>query len=570
MQRATPSTSSTSSVASTDASVGDSLEDRGDPQRAGSTSRPALASQSSCASIGSDAALIDDEADRIGGVGQREAVALARDLLRDADLSTPPGSDEARIDHFLVEGDPAQLPAALRAAVEQRLEAAPAADRERPSVCLRAALAALSRTATAIDAAAASATSILRSLDARPIGRATLNLAHGGARNFIAVALPTMVRQAVGRALELALRQGPAEVVRTVLSCVCLMLPAIGQGALFIRDERGGRATAASRLARCVAMSQQTAVTALGVATGTVMGLGHCVASGLLYPLMRDTVQARVPLRTDPPTGPTRVTLAASVLAYALGQLMLSRIFLAFPDAVADGDDAGHPLASGCAMRGLANGAFELLDMLVVVGAQHLARHGQGSQPRVRIGSGDLARALRSQQHWDTMSARSAHVLTIGQLYQSLSANHMLPAALAATLGAERADLAADWITEAVAFGATALSYAVWTDPLHARGAVLQTLEEAHRGEDPPRQYAGNQAEPAVAGARSNDGELIGYVRGSPRARSASLTQRRTSVARPAPPSSTPATTATDAIDERDARGVQGLSERGQDREAAN
>lgn len=516
MQRATPSTSSTSSAYATDASLDDPLDCPTRPHGEWSPSRPALASQSSCTSVGSDAALIDDEADRIGRVGEREAEALARDLLRDADLSTPPGSDEARIDRFLVEGDPAQLPATLRAAVEQRLEAAPAADRERPSVCLRALLAALSRTATAIDASAAS---VARSLDARPIGRATLNLAHVGARNFIAVALPTMVRQAVGRALELALRQGPAEVVRTVLSCVCLMLPAIGQGALFIRDERGGRATAASRLARCVALSQQTAVTALGVATGTVMGLGHCVASGLLYPLMRDTVQARLPLRTDPATGPTRVTLAASVLTYALGQLMLSRIFLAFPDAVADGDDAGHPLASGCAMRGLANGAFELLDMLVVVGAQHLARHGRGSQPRVRIGRGDLARALRSQQQWDTMSARSAHVLTIGQLYQTLSANHMLPAALAATLGAERADLAADWITEAVAFGATALSYAVWTDPLHARGAVLQTLEEAHRGEEPPRQYAGNQAEPALAGATSGEGELIGYARSSPRAR---------------------------------------------------
>ena len=513
----TPSTSSsTSSSSSTSASLDDSPESLASRQGVGSPSRPALASQSSFASIGSDAALIEEGADRIGWVGQREADALARDLLRDADLATPPGSRAARIDRFFIEGDPAQLPEDLRAAVAQRLEAAPAAERQRPSVCLWAVLSAMSRSATAIGASAAS---VWRSLDARPIGRATLNLAHGGARNVIAVALPTMVRQAVGRALELALRQGPAEVVRTVLSCVCLMLPAVGQGVLFIRDERGGRATTASRIARCVALSQQTAVTALGVATGTVMGLGHCVASGLLYPLMRDTVQARFPLRTDPATGPTRVTLAASVLTYALGQLMLSRIFLAVPDAVADGDDAGHPLASGCAMRGLANGAFELLDMLVVVGAQHVARHGRGSQPRVRIGRGDLARALRSQQQWDTMSARSAHVLTIGQLYQTLSANHMLPAALAATLGAERADLAADWITEAVAFGATALSYAVWTDPLHARGAVLQTLEEAHRGEEPPRQYAGNQAEPALAGATSGEGELIGYARSRPRAR---------------------------------------------------
>lgn len=475
-------------------------------------------STDSWTSTASDAALIDREADRLDADGRRSVIRFAQELLRDTDLSTPPSSPEAMIDRFLVAGDPSvlpdALPADLRAEVDLALRATP--DPDRPSARLRALIDALGRRAA----------SAQRWLDLRPAGRAGLNLAHAGTRNLIAVSLPTVARQAIGRALDLALRQGPGEVARTVLSCACLMLPVVGQGALLARDERRGRATSASRIARGTVIAQQVGVTALGLASGTVLGLGHCLASGLLYPLMRDTVQARVPLRTDPRTGPTRVTLVSSVLAYALGQLMLSRIYLAFPDAQEEGAHAGDPLMSGCAMRGLANGAFELMDLLLLVGAQHLARHGWGSQPRVRMGLGDVRQALRSQQYWDTMSARGAHVLTIGQIYHSLSADHMLPAALTSRLGEGRGAVAADWITELIAFGASALSYAVWTDPLHARGAVLQTIEEAHRGEPTPRQFAGNREEPAVAGDAAGAGELTGFADAGLRLRAGSLQTR--------------------------------------------
>jgi hypothetical protein len=372
----------------------------------------------------SDAPLIEASLRALGARGVHETALMARELSRGIDLRSAAGSLQAGVDGFIVYGDARALPALLREAADEAL--GHERDRSCPSGRLRAFIAA--------------------------IGRAALNLAHCGVRNFASVALPTMVRQAIGRSLDLALAASVSETARTVLSCGCLAVPVVGQAVMLVRDEVRGDATRYSRATRVALMALPTGAGLLGAATGTLLYAGTRFAEVVLYPLMRDSVQARWPMVTDPDSGPTRGSLALAGLGYAINQLAVSRVFDAAPDA---DFDAGVLLPGGIALRGLGN--------------------------------------------WDTMSARGGVVAGLNQLYDSLLDDRTMARWVRPAFGAS-APVAADWLTELTLGALTAPSYLFWTDPLHSRGVELQTLDEQRRGVAMPRQYAGNQLEPAVAG----------------------------------------------------------------------
>lgn len=416
----------------------------------------------------SDASLIDGAVDALGQAGIADAARLARHLVHGLDLRAASGSVAGGIDDFLRDGEPRRLPDPLRRPAAQAL---------------------------AVQPSPRCASSRLRALIAA-IGHAALNLAHCGARNLASVALPTMARQAVGRALDLALADSVSETARTLLSCACLAVPAVAQVALLLRDEVRGEATRYSRATRLVLTALPAGTAALGATTGTLLNAGSRFAEVVLYPLLRDGVQARWPMRTAPDSGPTRSALALGGLGYAINQLAVSRAFAAAPDV-----DAGARalLPGGIALRGLANWGGEALDLWTLLMLYHACRHGPGSQPEMRIGRASLAEAMRSPGHWDTMTARGSFVASFNQLYDSLLHERTLARWLRPAVGEAGAGVAADWLTELIAGALTAPSYLFWTDPLHARGVELQTLDEQARGVPPPRQYAGNRREPALA-----------------------------------------------------------------------
>ena len=417
----------------------------------------------------SDAPLIEASVQAIGSDGREQAARLARQLVDGIDLRVAPGSMAAGIDRFAIEGDAAQLPEALRAAALRALDAEPSP--LCPSSRLRALIAA--------------------------IGRALVNAAHCGARNFASVALPTMARQAVGRTIDMALEHSVSEAARTLLSCACLAVPVVGQAVLLIRDEARGEATRYSRATRVVLMALPAGAGLFGAATGTLLNAGMRFSEVVLYPLLRDSVQARWPMLTSPDSGPTRTSLALTGLGYAINQLAVSRAFAAAPDMDAS---AQVLLPGGLALRGLANWGGEALDLWTLLMLHHLCRHGTGTQPAMRIGQGSLRQALRTPEHWATMLSRGSFVSSFNQLYDSLLDDRTLARWLRPAVGEAAAPRAADWLTELIAGALTAPSYLFWTDPLHARGIELQTLEAQRRGVAPPRQFAGNAREPAVAG----------------------------------------------------------------------
>jgi hypothetical protein len=415
----------------------------------------------------SDAPLIEASLRALGARGVHETALLARELSRGIDLRSAAGSLQAGVDGFIVDGDARALPALLREAADEAL--GHERDRSCPSGRLRAFIAA--------------------------IGRAALNLAHCGVRNFASVALPTMVRQAIGRSLDLALAASVSETARTVLSCGCLAVPVVGQAVMLVRDEVRGDATRYSRATRVALMALPTGAGLLGAATGTLLYAGTRFAEVVLYPLMRDSVQARWPMVTDPDSGPTRGSLALAGLGYAINQLAVSRVFDAAPDA---DFDAGVLLPGGIALRGLGNWGGEALDLWTLLMLRHACRHGTSTQVRMRTGQGDLSEALRTPRYWDTMSARGGVVAGLNQLYDSLLDDRTMARWVRPAFGAS-APVAADWLTELILGALTAPTYLFWTDPLHSRGVELQTLDEQRRGVAMPRQYSGNRLEPAVA-----------------------------------------------------------------------
>ncbi|MFX1679194.1 hypothetical protein PV762_08170 [Mitsuaria sp. CC2] len=415
----------------------------------------------------SDAVLIDGALDVLGPRGAREAEQLARQLVIDSDLRWRRGSVVEGVDRFILDGERRGLPEALRAPAAQVIDQE--RDRHCPSGRLRAFIAAL--------------------------GRATVNLAHCGARNFASVALPTMVRQAVGRALDVALAESVSETARTWLSCGALAVPVLGQAVLLIRDEARGEATRYSRATRVALMALPAGACALGASTGTMLFAGTRFAEAVLYPLMRDSIQARWPMATAPDSGPTRSSLALAGLGYAINQLAVSRVFTAAPDVDLR---ARALLPGGIVLRGLSNWGGEALDLWTLLMLHHACRHGTATQVRMRTGQGDLPEAMRTMLHWDTTAARGCFVAGFNQLYDTLLDERTLERWIRPHFGAA-APVAADWLTELIVGSLTAPSYLFWTDPLNSHGVELQTLEEQRRGEPPPLQYAGNNAEPPVA-----------------------------------------------------------------------
>jgi hypothetical protein len=419
----------------------------------------------------SEAPLIDGALETLGSRGMEETVVLVRQLVRGVDLRVVRGTPGEGVDRFVRDGVWRDLPRALHGPAAQALDEE--RDRDCPSGRLRAFIAA--------------------------IGRAAMNMTHCGVRNFASVAVPTMLRQAIGRALDIALAEGVSESARTWLSCGALAVPVVGQTVLLIRDEVRGEATPYSRATRAVLIALPMGTAALGAATGTLLYAGTRFAETVLYPLMRDSIQARWPMLTEPDSGPTRSSLALAGLGYAINQLAVSRVFSAAPDLELDARGQPHALLpGGIVWRGLSNWGGEALDLWTLLMLHHACRHGTGTQVRMTTGQASLHEAMRTQRHWDTMTARGSFVTSFNQLYDTLGADSTLARWIRPSFGAG-APVAADWLTELIVGSLTAPSYLFWTDPLNSRGVELQTLDEQARGLTPPRQYAGNNAEPPLA-----------------------------------------------------------------------
>jgi hypothetical protein len=354
---------------------------------------------------------------------------------------------------------------------------------------------------------------VATTMDAYGPSRTALNFGHTTLRSLGSVGLTTLARQAVGRALDIAMARGTSELTRTLIGAGAMAMPVAGQLLLMWRDERNQNATTYSRLTRLVLMGLSIATGGMALATGTLTNPGLRLAEVVLYPLLRDAVQAMFPIVSDPDSGPTKTSLGVAGASYAVNQLAVSRAFVAAPDAGPRG-----LILSGLLARSAANAAGESVDLMSLLGANHVARHGVSTQPRLRIGRGDLWEAVKTQLHWDTMAARGGFVSAFNQIYDTLLADHMLPQAMVSVVGPARALAAADWTTEAIAALMTAATYPFWTDALHARGYAVTDDVEAQRatalpdapwdGDDSetelrPIQYAGNHTEPAVAKEQS-------------------------------------------------------------------
>lgn len=465
--------------------------------------------------------LSEEDADDLDGEAQR-----LRNASSSATHRTPPlpGRDVQRnrdplrecaiqVENYLSDGNLRGLPADLQRAVQEATDGARPGG---PSGRLMAVLAGLR--------------SLCERMDETGAGRTLLNFGHTTVRSLGSVGLTTLARQAVGRAIDLALTAGTSELTRTLIGAGAMGLPILGQLALLWRDEHQHDATPYSRATRAVLMGLCLGTCGLAVATGTLTNPGLRLAEVVLYTLLRDGVQARFPIMSDPDSGPTKRSLVAAGSAYAVNQLGVSRAFAAGPDV-----NAAGLLASGLTIRSLANAAGESVDLMTLLYGNHITRHGSATVPRLRIGSGDVLQALRTPLHWDTMAARGCFVAGFNQLYDTMLADHTLTQALRSVVGEEHAFTAADWLTELTAGVLTALTYPFWTDPVHARGfsvpplasptsaqstaqwtaaqltAQLTAMEEGKGAPSPavapppqgrrraPVQYAGNGAEPAVA-----------------------------------------------------------------------
>lgn len=382
-------------------------------------------------------------------------------------LPTSPGPDPHRngdalhectvqVENYLSDGNVRGLPLDLQRAVQEATEGA------RPS-----------GTSGRLMAVLAGLRQLSDRMDDTGLGRTALNLGHTTVRSLGSVGLTTVARQAVGRAIDLALASGTSELTRTLIGAGAMGLPILGQMALLWRDHRQQEATPYSLLTRVVLTGLCLGTCGLAVATGTLTNPGLRLAEVVLYPLLRDAVQARFPMLSEPDSGPTKRSLAAAGGAYAVNQLGVSRVFAAAPDATASG-----LLIPGLLARSLANAAGESVDLMSLLYANHMTRHGRSTVPRLRIGSGDVAQAMRTPLHWDTMAARGCFVAGFNQLYDTMLAEHTVTRLLTPVVGEAHAFTAADWLTELTAAALTVITYPFWTDPVHARGFDVRSLPE--------------------------------------------------------------------------------------------
>lgn len=336
-------------------------------------------------------------------------------------------------------------------------------------------------------------------LDTHGASRAVLNFGHTSLRSLGSVGLTTAARLAVGRALDLAMQQGTSELVRTIIGAGMMALPVVGQAVLLARDEMAGNATQYSRATRVVLMGLSVGVGGLALGTGTLTNPGLRMAEVVLYPLLRDSMQAVFPMISDPDSSPTPRSLVAAGTAYAANQLGVSRAFVAAPDL-----GPGGVIPTGVVVRSLANAAGESVDLMSLLYANHVGCHGTATTPRLRIGRDSLREAVRTPLFWDTATARGCFVSAFNQLYDTLLSDHMLPRALAASLDSDKATMVADWATEAIAAGLTIATYPFWTDPLAQRDALPERqMEEGRIGLD-----EGTPADQTVASAHNSMTEL--------------------------------------------------------------
>ena len=312
---------------------------------------------------------------------------------------------------------------------------------------------------------------LYHAIDKTTLGRAAINISHITARNMGAVLLPTMIRQAVGHVLNQAMHYGLNETARTALGMAFMMVPVVGQLILGVKDELEAKATNYSRATRAVTVGLSLATGGASIATQTMINPGMRFAETMLYPFLRDSVQAAIPILSNPESGPTKKSLLVTGTAYAFNQLGVSRAFAAFPSSVPQKHDGPYFSCRGIACQSAANAMGETFDLYTLCMLNHIARNGmRAEQPQLRMKPSNLLQAYHNQAFWDTVFARGSFVSAFNQFYDSMLASAPLTNALNSALGKANGRAAADWATEAAAVLLTMATYPFWTDPLHTRG----------------------------------------------------------------------------------------------------
>lgn len=325
---------------------------------------------------------------------------------------------------------------------------------------------------------------LYHAIDKTMLGRAAINIGHITARNLAAVLLPTAVRQVVGHFANQAMYYGLDETARTALGMTFMMVPVAGQLILGVKDELEAKATNYSRATRAVTIGLSLATGGASIVTQTMINPGMRFAEAILYPLIRDSVQAAIPIMSNPESGPTKKSLFATGTAYAFNQLGVSRVFVAFPSSVQQKNDQQYLLSfKGLACQSTANAVGEALDLYTLCMFNHVARNGiRAEQPQLRMKPSNLLLAYHNQAFWDTFFARGSFVSAFNQFYDSMLASGPLTGALNGVLGKDNGHIAADWATEAVAVLLTMATYPFWTDPLHTRGVDFSQASKLEAG----------------------------------------------------------------------------------------
>lgn len=325
---------------------------------------------------------------------------------------------------------------------------------------------------------------LYHAIDKTMLGRAAINIGHITVRNLAAVLLPTAVRQVVGHFANQAMYYGLNETARTALGMTFMMVPVAGQLILGVKDELEAKATNYSRATRAVTIGLSLATGGASIVTQTMINSGMRFAEAILYPLVRDSVQAAIPIMSNPESGPTKKSLFATGTAYAFNQLGVSRAFVAFPSSVQQKNDQQYLLSfKGVACQSTANAVGEALDLYTLCMFNHIARNGiRAEQPQLRMERSNLLPAYRNRVFWDTVFARGSFVSAFNQFYDSMLASGPLTEALDGVLGKDNGHIAVDWATEAVAVLLTMATYPFWTDPLHTRGVDFSQASKLEAG----------------------------------------------------------------------------------------
>lgn len=324
---------------------------------------------------------------------------------------------------------------------------------------------------------------LYHAIDKTTLGRAAINISHITARNMGAVLLPTMIRQTVGHVLNQAMHYGLNETARTVLGMAFMMVPVVGQLMLGVKDELEAKATNYSRATRAVTVGLSLATGGASIVTQTMINPGLRFAETMLYPFLRDSVQAAIPILSNPESGPTKKSLLVTGTAYAFNQLAVSRALAAFPSSVSQKNDRQDLSCTGIVCQSAANAVGETFDLYTLCMLNHVARNGmRAEQPQLRMKPSNLLQAYHNQAFWDTVFARGSFVSAFNQFYDSMLASAPLTKALNSALGKANGSIAADWTTEAVAVLLTMATYPFWTDPLHTRGVDFSQASKLEAG----------------------------------------------------------------------------------------